>query len=64
MFNIKNKDINTTLIIGNGFDLNLGMNTGYKAFYDQLEKNKFWQKHSNNSLLKYIKDKGGNKFLV
>lgn len=33
-----NKDINTTLIIGNGFDLNLGMNTGYKAFYDQLEK--------------------------
>lgn len=54
MFNIKNKDINTTLIIGNGFDLNLGMNTGYKAFYDQLEKNKFWEKHSNNSLLKYI----------
>lgn len=56
-----NKDINTTLIIGNGFDLNLGMNTGYKAFYDQLEKNKFWEKHSNNSLLKYIKDNGGNK---
>lgn len=27
MFNIKNKDINTTLIIGNGFDLNLGINT-------------------------------------
>lgn len=62
MFNIKNKDINTTLIIWNGFDLNLGMNTGYKAFYDQLEKNKFWEKHSNNSLLKYIKDKGGNKY--
>ena len=56
-----NKDINTTLIIGNGFDLNLGMNTGYKAFYDQLEKNKFSEKHSNNSLLKYIKDNGGNK---
>lgn len=36
-----NKDINTTLIIGNGFDLNLGMNTGYKAFYDQLEKINF-----------------------
>lgn len=56
------KTINTTLIIGNGFDLNMGKHTGYDEFYDKLVKNKsFWDNHSGNSLLEYIKDNGGSK---
>lgn len=56
------KVINTTLIIGNGFDLNMGKHTSYKEFYEKLVKNKgFWDNHSGNSLLEYIKDNGGSK---
>lgn len=56
------KAINTTLIIGNGFDLNMGKHTGYDEFYDKLVNNKgFWDNHSGNSLLEYIKDNGGSK---
>lgn len=56
------KAINTTLIIGNGFDLSMGKHTSYKEFYEKLVKNKgFWDKHSGNSLLEYIKDNGGSK---
>lgn len=56
------KAINTTLIIGNGFDLSMGKHTGYKEFYEKLVKNKgFWDNHSGNSLLEYIKDNGGSK---
>lgn len=60
------KTINTTLIIGNGFDLSMGKHTCYKEFYEKLVKNKgFWDNHSGNSLLEYIKDNGGSKeFLV
>lgn len=37
------KTINTTLIIGNGFDLSMGKHTCYKEFYEKLVKNKgFW----------------------
>ncbi|MQO26271.1 AbiH family protein, partial [Segatella copri] len=37
------KTINTTLIIGNGFDLSMGKHTSYKEFYEKLVKNKgFW----------------------
>ncbi len=56
------KTINTTLIIGNGFDLSMGKHTSYKEFYEKLVKNKgFWDHHSGNSLLEYIKDNGGSK---
>ena len=56
------KAINTTLIIGNGFDLSMGKHTSYKEFYEKLVKNKgFWDNHSGNSLLEYIKDNGGSK---
>ena len=56
------KTINTTLIIGNGFDLSMGKHTSYKEFYEKLLKNKgFWDNHSGNSLLEYIKDNGGSK---
>lgn len=56
------KTINTTLIIGNGFDLSVGKHTSYKEFYEKLVKNKgFWDNHSGNSLLEYIKDNGGSK---
>lgn len=34
------KIINTTLIIGNGFDLSMGKHTSYKEFYEKLVKNK------------------------
>lgn len=56
------KTINTTLIIGNGFDLSMGKHTSYKEFYEKLVKNKgFGDNHSGNSLLEYIKDNGGSK---
>lgn len=56
------KTINTTLIIGNGFDLSMGKHICYKEFYEKLVKNKgFWDNHSGNSLLEYIKDNGGSK---
>lgn len=56
------KTINTTLIIGNGFDLSMGKHTSYKEFYEKLVKNKgFWDNHSGNSLLEYIKDNGESK---
>lgn len=56
------KAINTMLIIGNGFDLSMGKHTSYKEFYEKLVKNKgFWDNHSGNSLLEYIKDNGGSK---
>ena len=50
------KNIHTTLIIGNGFDLNMGKHTSYEDFYNKLEKEGFWKNNSSNSLLKYIKD--------
>ena len=52
------KNIHTTLIIGNGFDLNMGKHTSYEDFYNKLAKEGFWKNHSSNSLLKYIKDNG------
>ena len=56
------KAINTTLIIGNGFDLSMGKHTSYKEFYEKLVKNKgFWDNHSGNSRVEYIKDNGGRK---
>lgn len=50
--------IGTTLIIGNGFDINLGMDTSYKSFYHKLTATGFWAKHVQNTLLMYIKEKG------
>lgn len=50
--------IGTTLIIGNGWDLNVGMETSFSAFFRWLTERKFWDKYANYSLIRYIKDKG------
>lgn len=39
---------NITFLLGNGFDLNLGLNTSYRHFYQSLDK------ASNNSIIKNI----------
>ena len=43
------KAINTTLIIGNGFDLSMGKHTGYAEFFKKLEDEGFWEEHSGKS---------------
>lgn len=43
--------MNVTYIIGNGFDLNLGLETGYQAFY-----NYYIKVPSPNSQVKLLKD--------
>lgn len=48
------KPINTTLIIGNGFDLSLGMKTSYKSFYEYLEERSFFDKYKELPLIEYI----------
>lgn len=54
----KEKRIGTTLIIGNGFDLSLGMNTSYKAFFQKMEAEHFFEKNDKNHILAYIHQKG------
>ena len=56
------KAINTTLIIGNGFDLSMGKHTGYAEFFKKLEDEGFWEKHSGNSLLNFIGEKGSKEY--
>ena len=48
----------TSLIIGNGFDLNLGMVTDYRSFFKKLKADGFFTKHTNNPLLQFINAKG------
>lgn len=52
------KKYGTSLIIGNGFDLNLGMVTDYGSFLKKLSADGFFTKHTNNPLLQFIKAKG------
>lgn len=52
------KKYGTSLIIGNGFDLNLGMVTDYRSFFKKLKADGFFTKHTNNPLLQFIKAKG------
>lgn len=52
------KTIGTSLIIGNGWDLNTGMQTSYATFFQWLTEKEFWVKYASNSLIMYIKDKG------
>lgn len=47
----------TTLIIGNGMDLSLGMVTSYYSFFQKLEEKGFFLEHESNPLLKYIYEK-------
>lgn len=56
------KTINTTLIIGNGFDLSMGKHTGYAEFFKKLEDEGFWEEHSGNSLLNFIGEKGSKEY--
>ena len=56
------KTINTTLIIGNGFDLSMGKHTGYAEFFKKLEDEGFWENHSGNSLLNFIGEKGSKEY--
>lgn len=55
---IKENSIGTMLIIGNGFDLNLGMKTSYKSFFEEMEAMGFWTYYKNNPLIAYIYEKG------
>lgn len=48
----------TTLIIGNGFDLNLGMVTDYRSYFQELQKKSFFEKNKSNPLLHFIQEKG------
>lgn len=52
------KKYGTSLIIGNGFDLNLGMVTDYRSFFYKLNSGEFFTKHTDNPLLQFIKAKG------
>lgn len=52
------KKYGTSLIIGNGFDLNLGMVTDYRSFFNKLNSDDFFVKHADNPLLQFIKAKG------
>ena len=52
------KKYGTSLIIGNGFDLNLGMVTDYRSFFKNLKADGFFTKHTNNPLLQFINAKG------
>lgn len=52
------KKYGTSLIIGNGFDLNLGMVTDYRSFFNKLNSDEFFTKHIDNPLLQFIKAKG------
>lgn len=53
------KKYNTTLIIGNGFDLDLGMETSYKTFYKSLADKDFFASYADNPLLSFIRKEGG-----
>ena len=55
------KIINSTLIIGNGFDLNMGKHTSYAEFFKKLKDEGFWKKYSGNSLLNFIEEKGSKE---
>lgn len=52
------KKYGTSLIIGNGFDLNLGMVTDYRSFFNKLNSDDFFAKHADNPLLQFINAKG------
>lgn len=52
------KKYNTTLIIGNGFDRSLGMNTSYESFFLWLESSLFFEKHKDNALLNHVYTRG------
>lgn len=56
------KAINTTLIIGNGFDLSMGKHTSYAEFFKKLKDEGFWEEHSGNSLLNFIGEKGSKEY--
>ena len=58
----KDNHIGTMLITGNGFDLNLGMKTGYKDFFYLMESIGFWDKYKENRLLSYIYQKGAKEY--
>lgn len=52
------KKFGTTLIIGNGCDLNLGMRTDYCSFFKELSQSGFFSKYNYIPLIKFIQEKG------
>lgn len=52
------KKFGTTLIIGNGCDLNLGMRTDYCSFFKELSQTGFFSKYNNIPLINFIQEKG------
>lgn len=59
---MENKTIKNLLIIGNGFDLSLGMKTGYKDFYEYLLNNNFFQQNQSNVLINYVRNVNNKKY--
>lgn len=59
---MENKIIKNLLIIGNGFDLSLGMKTGYKDFYEYLLNNNFFQQNQSNVLINYVRNVNNKKY--
>ncbi len=49
------KKYKATLILGNGFDLSLGLNTSYESFYQYLENTGFISGNEHNNLIDKIK---------
>lgn len=54
--------IKNLLIIGNGFDLSLGMKTSYKAFYEYLCKKRFFDSNQSNVLINYVRNVNNNYY--
>lgn len=49
------KKYKATLVLGNGFDLSLGLNTSYESFYQYLENTGFISGNEHNNLIDKIK---------
>ena len=52
---MEEKKYKTTLILGNGFDLSLKLETSYENFHKYLVSKGFYEKHSSNELVSMIK---------
>lgn len=48
---MEEKKYNTTLILGNGFDLSLKLKTSYENFHEYLVSKGFYEKHNSSELI-------------
>lgn len=49
--------MNITFLLGNGFDIGLGLNTGYESFYEEYSKNQTSENPNINSFKEMLKDR-------